>query len=84
MNENQGEPDQVLALPVDDHLWRSCCTVVDSRVLQFMAQALLCTLVACFCMFMLTGTKECPDQQLYSGILTMVLGIFIPNPSIHK
>jgi hypothetical protein len=67
----------------EDYVWRSCCTYIDGRVMQFLVQSLVCSLVVCFCMYMLFRSEECTHQQLYSGILTMVLGVFIPNPKIH-
>jgi hypothetical protein len=67
----------------DPHLWKSCCTLIDSRVLQFMAQSMMLFCVSTFCMVMLLRVDTCPEQQLFSGILTMVVGVFVPNPKIH-
>lgn len=80
MAEQEGRENAAVE---DDNVWRSCCTYIDSRVLQFIVQSLMCWLVCMFCMFMLFHSVACPEQQLYSGILTMVLGVFIPNPKMH-
>jgi hypothetical protein len=65
-------------------MWKSCCTLIDSRVLQFLVQSAMLFCVAIFCMFMLVKVDTCAEQQLFSGILTMVLGVFIPNPKVSK
>ena len=68
----------------EDGLWRSCCTVIDPRVLQFAVQTLLCLLISVFCMYQLIHKDSCTDQQLYMSTLTLVIGVFIPNPKVHN
>jgi hypothetical protein len=64
--------------------WKSCCFEIDARVFQFIAVLIVTILVLLFCMFQLIrNAKTCPEQQMYVSILTLVLGVFLPNPRIR-
>jgi len=64
--------------------WISCCFEVDKRVLTFFSQLAVATLVLVFCMYQLITLTNCEAQSLYSGILTFIIGIYIPNPTIRN
>ena len=68
----------------NEHRWVSCCFEVDKRVVLFFAQLSLAIYVVSFCMYQLTHLENCEAQSLYSGIMTFVIGIYLPNPKIYK
>ncbi len=64
--------------------WKSCCFEIDARVFQFIAILIISVMVISFCMFQLIyHAKTCPEQQMYMSTLTLVIGVFVPNPRIR-
>ena len=73
------------ARPVSENkrdMWKSCCFTIDKGSTIFFSQITICTLVISFCMYMLIHSKSCERDQLYSGILTLILGVLIPSPRV--
>lgn len=66
----------------DDH-WDSCCMRIDRRATRYFSQLAIALVVMVFCIIMLVRHDDCPSQQLYSGLLTTVIGIMLPSPSLH-
>ena len=67
------------------YIWRSCCGMrLDKRVLVFFSQFSVGILIIAFSLYQLNKNDTCEHQQLYTGLLTMVLGIFLPSPRISK
>ena len=67
----------------DPVLWRSCSgCLVDKRILLFAAQAGISTATAGFCMYQLATQPGCESQGLYSGILSLILGTWLPQPKV--
>jgi hypothetical protein len=63
-----------------DTQWKSCCITCDRRVLQFFSQLIIICMIMMFCIYQLSRLLSCTDQQTYVGILTMLIGVLIPNP----
>lgn len=65
--------------------WRSCCFYVDPRVLHFLVLSCAAFMIMFFCMYQLVEKGlDCSAQQMYMSTLTMIMGIFIPNPRVHS
>jgi len=65
--------------------WRSCCFVVDPRIMQFIVLTIMSFTVLLFCMFqLLNKALSCSEVQMYMPMLTFILGIFIPTPNLKK
>ena len=60
--------------------WKSCCFMCDKRVIVFASQLLISVTVLVFCMFQLYRSKSCEHDALYSSVLTLVLGCWLPSP----
>jgi hypothetical protein len=73
----------IQAVVQDDNTWKSCCILMDRRAAVFFSQLGLCGIVVLFCMYQLIHSVSCERDALYSGILTLILGIIIPAPSIR-
>lgn len=65
-------------------MWRSCCFRVDKRALEFVAQTGIGLGTMVFCIYQLYTKTGCEEQQLYSGILTLLIGVYLPQPMIKK
>lgn len=67
-----------------ENTYRSCCLTIDKRALQFFSQFTICLGVLLFSMFKLINSEECEETQVYIGMITMIVGIYIPQPVIKK
>jgi len=64
-----------------DNLWTICCgTRIDKRSMSFFSKLGISISTIAFCFYMLLTSDTCEDQHLYSGILMLVLGIWIKEP----
>ena len=55
---------------------------MDKRVLLFSVQAGISVAVCSFSMYQLASMDSCESQGLYSGILSLVLGTWLPQPKL--
>ena len=61
--------------------WKSCCFMCDKRVIVFASQLMISTTVLMFCMGQLYTSQSCEHDALYSSVLTLVLGCWLPSPT---
>ena len=67
-----------------DNTWQSCCLTLDKRATIFFSQLTIAMTVTIFCIYQLIHLDNCEAQSLYSSILTLVLGVFLPSPKMRK
>ena len=68
-----------------ENTWKSCCLLVDRRALIFFSQLGISISVMALCIYQLiTHHDSCDSNQLYTGILTMLIGIHLPSPKMRK
>ena len=67
-----------------ENTYKSCCLTSDKRALQFFSQFTICVGVLLFSMYKLINSDECEETQVYIGLITMIVGIYIPQPVIKK
>ena len=67
-----------------ENTYRSCCLTSDKRALQFFSQFTICVGVLLFSMYKLINSVECEETQVYIGMITMIIGIYLPNPKIKN
>lgn len=86
----QKSPDEVELHRIEmeigrvDAEWNLVGNTVNHEWIQCVFE-IICTLaVSFFCMVQLIRMTDCESQQLYSGILTFIIGIVIPRPTIKK
>ena len=60
--------------------WKSCCMVLDRRAVQYFTQISIIAGTMGFSIAQLYRNDTCEGQQTYLGLLTMLIGILIPNP----
>tara|TARA_R110000787_G_scaffold1972_2_gene8207 strand:+ start:3785 stop:4120 length:336 start_codon:yes stop_codon:yes gene_type:complete len=68
----------------DDH-WESCCGIIlDRRATVFFSQLVIASVVIIFCIYQLINSITCEADSLYSGMLTLIIGIYLPSPSLSS
>lgn len=60
--------------------WESCCIKLDRRAVQYFTQIFIMTGIMAFSVGMLFKNETCEAQQAYLGLLTLMVGLIIPNP----
>ena len=66
----------------NNNRWESCCFIIDRRVLIFTSQLLIGLIIISFCIYKLSVNDENP--ALYYGLLTFIIGVFLPSPKVNK
>lgn len=62
-------------------LWRSCSgCLLDPRVLVFFSSLSISLGVLIFSGYKIATVEGCQQNNMYLGLLTFVLGIWLPNP----
>lgn len=69
---------------LERYIWKSGCFQADKRVVIFFSQFTICLMVISFSLYQLNKNMSCDHQQIYIGLLTMMVGIFLPAPRIQK
>jgi hypothetical protein len=65
--------------------WKSCCgRIVDKRAIQYFTQITIISITMIFSFYQLITVENCEAQHVYIGLLTMLLGVLIPNPKFNK
>lgn len=65
----------------DEKQWSSCCFKCHVQAVVFFSQLFISLVVIFFCITQLYLYNDCDTNQLYTGILTLVLGTWLPQPS---
>lgn len=65
-------------------IYRSCCTMIDSRVLSFAVQSVVILLVLVFSMYQAANTSSLEARQTYIVIVTTILSVYLPTPKIQR
>ena len=68
----------------DDGTWKSCCIKSDQDAVVYFSQLTIALIVMIFCLYMLLHSDSCERDSLYSGVLSLILGCYLPTPSMRK
>ena len=63
--------------------WKSCCIVLDRRAVQYFTQIIIMAGCMGFSIVQLSRLPDCTSQQTYIGLLTLLIGIMLPNPKFN-
>ena len=69
------------------YLWVCCCSKnrTDKRIIIYFTQFSIALILIFFCIYMLISYPEsCESNQLYMGLLTLVIGVYLPSPKLRK
>ena len=64
--------------------WNSCCLKVDKRALVYFTQAGFSATIVAFCISLLAINQDCATFSRYSPLLTLVVGIWLPQPQMKS
>jgi hypothetical protein len=67
-----------------ENTWNSCCLRTDRRAVIYFSQFGLSTSVVILCIYQLLTKNDCNSNQLFLGLLTLILGVYLPTPKISK
>ena len=62
-----------------ENTWRSGCMVVDRRAVTYFTQISILLTIMGFSLIQLVRLDSCEGKD-YFGLLTMMIGILLPNP----
>lgn len=65
----------------NENTWKSMCLVMDKRAVQYFTQVMAIFSVMVLCIYKLATDPSCEAQQVYTGLLTLVIGILAPAPT---
>lgn len=64
--------------------WNSFCLVMDRRAVQYFCQVFIIAGTMLFAAYQLKTLHDCDAQQAYLGLLTLLIGLVLPNPKFHN
>ena len=64
--------------------WKSCCLKMDKNAVRFFTQLAISMCIIGLCIAQLVRLKDCGSQHAYIGLLTLILGVWLPSPSMSK
>jgi hypothetical protein len=67
--------------PNDTIYWKSCCFIISKPMLKFVSTFVISLCVLTLCCVQIVD-KEITDKSLYVSLLTLLLGVYIPQPSL--
>lgn len=67
-----------------ENTWNSCCLKTDRRAVIYFSQFGLSASVVVLCIYQLLTKDDCNSNQLFLGLLTLILGVYLPSPKIRK
>lgn len=65
-----------------EEMWVSCCMRMNPKAVVFFSQLAIALTVIAFCIVQLSMSESCEQDSLYSGILMLVVGVYLPSPKI--
>ena len=65
----------------NENTWKSMCLVMDRRAVQYFTQVLAIFSVMILSIYKLATDPSCEAQQVYTGLLTLLIGILAPSPT---
>lgn len=74
-----------ISLIENNNEWRSCCFKADKDFLKFFVQISISFMVLILSIYKLIVIDDNSDEKsLYVSLLTLILGIYTPQPTIKN
>ena len=67
-----------------DNYWVSCCLKMDKRAVVFFSQLAISLCICAFTIGMMSFNQDCATFSRFSPLLTLVVGIWLPQPSMKN
>ncbi len=65
-------------------VWESCCLRMNVHATLYFTQLAVMLIGVSFSIYQITKLSRCEDQTPYFGLLTSLIGIFLPSPKLFK
>jgi hypothetical protein len=65
-------------------VWESCCFKMNVHATLYFTQLAVMLIGISFSIYQITKLSRCEDQTPYFGLLTSLIGIFLPSPKLFK
>ena len=78
-------PDENTQLLEENNEWKSCCFKANKDFLKFFVQVAISFMILSLSIYklcMINGNSD--DKSLYVSLLTLILGIYTPQPTIKN
>ena len=69
--------------PESNEEWKSCCLKMDKNAVKYFIQVGVLISIIVSSASMLVIEPDCNSQRNYAGLLTLSLGIFLPQPKMN-
>ena len=66
----------------DNTKWDSLCFRLNKGFVKFLAQFAVSVLVLSICSYKILNIDEKEDKSLYVSLITLILGVYLPQPTI--
>jgi hypothetical protein len=63
-----------------ENTWKSGCLTMDKRAVMYFSQLSVIVGIMGFSIYQLVNIPDCQGQQSYMGLLTLLIGLLLPNP----
>lgn len=68
-----------------NRVWRCGKLSIDKQAALFFSQLGISVSILSLCIYnLITHYDDCESNQLYSGLITMIVGIWTPSPKMKK
>lgn len=76
-------PEVRVVMPADDpdETWAICCSNSSAHFIKYIVQVVVSLTILAFAIAMIATGH---DDAVYWSLLTLVIGIFVPQPSLGK
>ncbi len=64
--------------------WVSCCVKMDKRAVSYFSQLAISLGISTFTIAMMVYNQDCATFSRYSPLLTLVVGVWLPQPSMKN
>lgn len=68
--------------PANYKRWKSCCFDLQKDFVEYIVKYVILTGLMIFFAVELHISNKCESDQLYTGLLTLIIGIALPNPRL--
>jgi len=85
--EEEKKVDIIISAPIINNkkrTWKSACLIVDKEMVEYMTKLMISLIIIAFCIFKLVHDNSCEGQQAYLGLMTLVIGVWLPCPAPLK
>jgi hypothetical protein len=76
--------DHETELQKNNNTWKSCCLTVDKRFVIFISQFSISLSVLGFSLYRLLTVSTCDETQIYIGLISTIIGIYMPQPKLTE